>query len=166
MDNQSAENDRVKSNWIAVIISATAVLISCVTGYCNHNAANKALKNSQTFGQIGAELQWADLRNRCARYDSQIKEWEHAQKFPDVSVVVKSYEELTNHLPKLKAPKEIIELYTLRFECYESMKRVAELYEPVRESLKRIDFKIPEPPKLPKPMVFSRGSMSGVRIQN
>jgi len=148
------------SIWIAgagVLFSGLSVLL----GLHSYQIASQALSTSQQFGSINAEVQWASLRSAFLNLNEKIREWEKSQPFSKDVINIESFEQLKKHLEVLKAPSDLVQLYAERHEKYESLKRVADLYAPVRDSLKRIDFSIPEAPKIPTRRIAGGGTIAG-----
>ncbi len=136
---------KIFREWIVPFVSALAIIVAIRSCIISQEASN----SSKTFGEINAEVQWSNLLKSYHDVNEEIKEWEQGQKFEKVDVVVKSYDEMEKALKPIGAPQRIKRLYMRRFESYQSLENMAKLYEPVKERLKRIDFTLPAPPRLP-----------------
>jgi hypothetical protein len=142
---------KIVRDWIAILLSVLAITVAFLSWYFSNEVSQEALSNSKIFGEINAEVQWSDLLKSYHEINEEIKVWEQDQKFEKVDTVVKSYDELEKTLKLIRAPEKIKSLYKIRYDRYQSLENVARLYEPVKERLKRIDFTLPAPPRLPQP---------------
>jgi hypothetical protein len=142
---------KIVRDWIAILLSVLAITVAFLSWYFSNEVSQEALSNSKIFGEINAEVQWSDLLKSYHEINEEIKVWEQDQKFEKVDTVVKSYDELEKTLKLIRAPEKIKSLYKIRYDRYQSLENVARLYEPVKERLKRIDFTLHAPPRLPQP---------------
>lgn len=132
--------------------------------------ARQSLVESSSFSAINAEVQWNSLIERYEEVDSRLREWEQSQNLERDAMVPESPEELAKALFALESSAnvnlapEVSKLYEKRFQKYESLKHVANLYKPFVGRFARIDFGLPSPPKIPSGSTLRGGSLSGGSI--
>jgi hypothetical protein len=128
------------SAWITIFISILSLIVSL-----------KTCSDSQKFSEINAEVQWSTLLEYYQNVDNEIRQWEESKWLKRSGEVIENRNALDVFLKKLKsdfgASDHIIRLYRDRSDRYDSLSNIAKRYEEVRDRMKNLDIKIPEPPR-------------------
>jgi len=128
--------------------------------------AKSAMKSSEKFDIINAETQWGMLKDSYDEIDQEVLTWENSNNLKRNGKAVESEEELVSLLDDLEVPPKIISLYIKRHERYQSLKNVAEQYQPFKKRLANVDLVLPSAPVLPKATYRVKGAnVRGVKIR-
>ena len=155
---------------IVTFLSITAIAVSINT--CSKQSdsnqiasdanilAKEVSESSLKFNVINAEAQWGILRDAYDEIDDKILVWEKSQNLKRDGKSFDSISLLERLLEKLKVPEEIRKLYLIRNEKYKILINVSNQYEPFRERLSYIAFRLPTAPKLPTGVITGGGTGS------
>lgn len=163
--------------YVVSVMVSIGLFIVAVRACSNAQKANRiateALKQSNQFNAITAEVQLDQLVKSYREVDDQLRTWEQSAQIKrdkDKDVPAKTREELDTQLQQFQAPENIKVLYLLRFERYQSLLNVSKQYEPFKDRLKYVNSALPVPPRLPvrielKANIRGTSSTSEVEVQ-
>ena len=156
---------------VVIGLSRIALIVSTWT-FSEHNPSNKLAsdanklsketsESSLKFSIIEAENTWRQIRDAYDEIDDKILSWENDKKLIRDGLPSESINALELLLDKLNVPREVRRLYIKRHEKYDILQNVSDQYQPFKERLAHIDFKLPAPPVLPGVTTKDGGGSAG-----
>ena len=153
------------------IVSIKSCSISKKAQQTSENA-NKISKEtraqSKTFSAIQAWATWSSLITGYWDTENRLVRWEKEKKLKREILTPSSlqkFEELLSELEKkVEMSVEIKQLYRVRHQKYEILKKIKEEYAPFTEQFASIDFTLPLAPKIPGGFITGVGKGKGGSI--